>query len=232
MEIPLIRLPFSYSAGKSWNINKTKLFNRFYKSLEIYPEGDFKTNADLRFLADLKSLKELFLYFSRFVDIKILEKCKHLKYLDLTKTKAKTAIDLSDNDALETIIFDDQPNLRSVYDNPYIKKATIYNFQSENLTELREMSSLEKLCILNSKILSSLEGLNSLHNLRIVEVNNCKNLSNVNAFSNLDRKITLRINGDKIYREYDLQPEEVEVIEEKFGPDRIDTSFNRKLKNK
>lgn len=232
MEIPLIRLPFSYSAGGSWNKNKSKLFNRFYKSLEIYPEGDFKTNADLSFLADLKNLQELFLYFSRLVDIKILEECKQLKHLDLTKTKAKTAVNLSTSFALETIIFDDQPNLHSVYDNPNIKKVTVYNFQFENISVLRNMTYLEKLSIHNSKILFSLEGLDSLDNLKIVEINNCTNLSNVTAYSNLDRKITLRINGNRIYRENDLLPEEVLVIEEKFGPNRIDTNFNLKMKNK
>ena len=204
----------------------------FYKSLEIYPEGKFKTTANLNFLAELKSLQELFLYFTKTVDLTILEKCDKLKYLDLTKTKAKTAVDLSTSFALETIIFDDQKNLKSIYSNPSVSNVTVFNFEGEDLSVLKDMKNLKKLHIHNSKNLFSLKGLDLIDNLEIIELNNCMNLSNITSFSILDRKITLRVNGEKIYRENDLSPNEVLTIEEKFGSDRIDTNFNVNVKNK
>lgn len=224
VSIVTMKLPWAYNAGKSWTRNKTILFNAFYKSLSVYPEGEFKVNPDLRFIEQLYGLKELFLYYNTKIDLRPIESAKQLTFVDFGGSKSAYPLNLSGIE-LQSAVFSDQKELYSLYSNPHLEVLKIASYTKSDLGMLSNMKSLKKLVIFSSKNLTSLHGIENLDKLTLIEIERCPNLTDISAYSNIDRKIKLRINGELIYRVRDLESHEIDSIKQKFGKHRIDIHF-------
>jgi hypothetical protein len=186
-----MRNPIPFEAGKQWSEVKTKVFNLFFDQLTL--SFDWK-GRDLLFLRDLKRLRVITIESTRTLDLAPLVDCKYLESINLAcKVSKKSPIDLSQV-PLKTYAGVDEPELRTVYINENIETLTISNFQMNDFQELMNRN-VEHITISGSKKITSLNGIQHMQNLKLVELIDCPNLIHSTLFTNGYPYLRIYIDG-------------------------------------
>jgi len=186
--------PVDFDAGRSWSEWKTRIFNIFFSGLRVSFDWHEK---DLGFLTDVKSLQRLTVETTRVLDITSLESCHLLRSLVLQCKipKKMHSVNISHLNQLVFYLGPDIGQMQSLYRNRTLKRIHIYKYASSDLSAW-STASLEHLTIDDSPNLKSLNGIQDMHNLKLVELNNCMNIERVSFYKNQYPYLKIYVNGD------------------------------------
>lgn len=184
--------PIPFDVGKRWNYAKARVFDLLFNELHI--SYHWANPRDIGFLSKLKNLRGLVIQSTKSFDLSPLEDCKRLTYLNIAcgvsrDTKVNLALI-----PLKTYLGRDNPKLVSVYRNKTVRRITVSGYHYEDLTPFQG-SNIEHITIDGSKTLTSLKGIELLGVLKLVEIENCPNISRPTLHTNDYPFLRIYING-------------------------------------
>jgi hypothetical protein len=222
--IPLSFL--SLSPSGTWNARDEWKFRTFgYTGLFLTELDDFAGFNDLGFLPRLENLRNLTVLKVRGkVDLVPVGKCPGLRKINI-QAKPKEPVDFSGLQNLVEARIDHSEGLSSILKLGNLERLTLFDFDGTDLKDFAELASVRILQLYGAKTLKSLDGLEKLANLQELNIEDAPELADISAFSELGRQVVLRIDGDKIYRERDLDDEQRAMVVERWGQHRLDTFY-------
>lgn len=132
---------------------------------------------DLSFIPTLTFLRSLELYCWEAKGIKVIESLPQLEVLGL-QYKSSQKVDLSAFKSLRVALVTWSKGLNSLLELSSVKKLNIQNYPHSNLEPISSMGSLKQL-YLTSRKLESLEGIEKLVNLELLDLYNCPLLTSI-----------------------------------------------------
>ena len=132
---------------------------------------------DLSFLSELKFLRSLELYCWDAKGIKIIESLTQLEVLGL-QYKSAQKIDLSNFSKLREVFVNWSKGLSSLFSVSSLEKLNVQNYPNSDLESISSMVGLKKL-YLTSRKLESLNGIEHLKNLEVLDLYNCPFLTSL-----------------------------------------------------
>lgn len=186
--------PYPFSAGKSWSPLKTTIFNALFNLLVI--SFEWKDSDGLGFLRSLTGLKELQIETTRTLDLMPLSACGELKTLVIAcKIKKGTKVDLTQLRSLQRYVGRDENELSGIYGVKSLKRVTLTGYLQLDFTKW-DGENLEHLTIDGSDSLESLNGIQEMKNLKLVEINNCKKLKRPTLYQNGYPYLRIYVDGE------------------------------------
>lgn len=174
--------PYPFSAGKSWSPFKTRLFNSFFNLLVI--SFNWENDDGLDFLRSLRGLQELQIESTRVLDLTPISSCTELKTLIIAcKIKKGTHLDFTSLTKLRRYVGVDNGSLTGIYSVESLNRVTLTGYLQKDFTGWNG-DNLEHITIDGSKSLESLNGIQNMENLKLVELNNCPRLKRPTLYKN------------------------------------------------
>lgn len=155
---------------------------------------------DLGFLKKLGFIERLRL--ASFDDIEEVHALTNLRFLEVIASE-KCAIDLVAFSNLESLVLDHMPKMRNLSSCTKLSYLFLIYYRQETLERLNTLANLRELRIGNCPAVS-LQGIQSLLELRILQLHRFRKLEFLNAISSLSRLEHLELCGCRNVRSIDM----------------------------
>ena len=145
---------------------------------------------DISFLSKLTFLRSLEIYCWNAKGLNVIESLPQLEVIGL-QCKSAQKINFSNFSNLNTALVTWSKGLSSLLKASSLEKLNLQNYPHEDLTPISSLTKLKKLH-LTSRKLESLNGIENLHNLELLDLYNCPfltSLSGTEHFPNLKIEI-------------------------------------------
>jgi Leucine-rich repeat (LRR) protein len=154
---------------------------------------------DISFLKEVPFLEVLIFISHQINDISPMYKLHALKKISLNEY-SKNEIDFSQFPELEDCYLEWRPKAKSIFKSKSLKKIYIQNYKSKKIDDFSELKQLEELTLGNSPI-EDLSGLRGLINLRKLCLYLFHKLTSLNGIEFLNNLNELEINNSKKFYE-------------------------------
>jgi uncharacterized protein with PQ loop repeat len=171
------------------NIESYMKENKIF-ALRLSDSGGFKGH-DISFLSNLSFLRSLELYCWNANGVKVIEYIPQLEVLGL-QYKSTQKIDLSSFTQLRVALVTWSKGLASLLEIPSIDKLNIQNYPHIDLTPLLAMAEIKQL-YLTSRKLESLQGIEQLAKLELLDLYNCPSLTSTSGIECCPKLQTIEI---------------------------------------
>lgn len=138
-------------------------------------------DQDVNFLKSLDFLKGVGIYAYDIKDVSVLRHLPALEHIGLG-CELSVELDVSHFSQLRTFYAKHNKKLINWWEVPTLERLNIENYPFEDLVPLRPLASLERLQLTSSK-LKTLKGINSLKDLKILDLYRCTKLVSLESLS-------------------------------------------------
>jgi hypothetical protein len=154
--------------------------------LRIFSHLSDEMLEDINFLADCPFLETLGISTRQDYNLDFLKNLKNLKGLNISVSldNPKQLIDLSEQKRLESFSIQWRKNIKSLENCQRLKEICLIEFKEKDFLIIASLTSLQKISIKTGSI-KSLDGLENMHSLRLLEIGNCRYLTSIATINGL-----------------------------------------------